>query len=128
MKKIHLGFLCIIAIIFQMCAPKPQSKVPECFTGRLVKRGACGLRVVQLLSNPGKVISFAENWTDTLTGKKYQQVFTVANSCDFPASINLGVEFKFTITRVRGSVCAQCYEYTASPPKRNNVIIGCNNL
>ena len=126
MKKIPLWLLCIILIVFQMCAPKPQSTIPVCFAGKLVKRGVCGLRVIQLLSTPGKVVLYAENWTDTLTRQKYQRVFTVGNSCDFPASIKENEEFTFSVTTVKGSICVQCYEYTASPEIRNNIIIGCN--
>jgi hypothetical protein len=112
-------------LTFQMCATKPQADLQTCFTGKLVKRGICGQRVVQLVDGPKEGLAFARNWTDSLSGKQYTNVFTVANPCDFPATIEQDVEFTFSLTTTPGSGCIQCYAYTPVPGERNFVVVGC---
>lgn len=127
MKKINLITATSLLFLFQMCATKPPvNKAGNCFTGKLVKKGICGQRVVQLLSVPVEGIVYAENWTDTLSHKQYSKVFTVSNSCNFPVAIKEGEEFRFTLTTERGSTCVQCYAYTATPEEKNNILTGCS--
>ncbi len=126
MKKHILLGLVVIAAVFQFCTPKSQMAVGKnCFTGKLVKKGICGQRVIQLMSRSAEGIELARNWTDSLSRKNYENVFTVANSCDFPATVQEGDEFSFMLTRVPGSGCAQCYAYTPIPDQKNNITVGC---
>jgi hypothetical protein len=114
----------ILLLAFIACSPKPQN-ANSCFKGKLVKRGICGQRVIQLLSEPVDAVIMATQWTDSLSGKQYQNVFTVANPCDFPASIKEGEEFNFSITTLPGENCATCYAYTPVPKENNKIATGC---
>ncbi|NCI50025.1 hypothetical protein GWC95_08835 [Sediminibacterium roseum] len=108
------------------CSPKLQQTSATCFKGKLVKRGICGQRVVQLLSGPVDAVVMARQWTDSLSGKQYENVFTVGNLCDFPATIQEGQEFSFSITTTPGSNCATCFAYTPTPVEKNNIVTGCS--
>ncbi|MES2371551.1 MAG: hypothetical protein V4557_03160 [Bacteroidota bacterium] len=123
MKNV-LSILAVLVLI-TACSPKPQNTLISCFTGKLVKRGICGQRVIQLISEPAESIVMARNWTDSMSGKKYENVFTVANPCDFPAAIKEGEEFTFSITTTPGSGCITCYAYTTVPKESNNIVSGC---
>ena len=118
-------FIILLALSLQMCATRPQTKQRGCFKGKLVKRGICGQRVIQLLSEPSAGIAFAVNWTDSLSGKQYAKVFSVGNTCDFPVSVKEGDEFSFTLTNIPAPDCIQCYAYTPVPAEKNNVAVGC---
>lgn len=108
------------------CSPRPQSDASAtCFKGRLVKRGICGQRVVQLLSAPADAVVMAREWTDSLSGKKYENVFTVGNLCNFSASIAEGEVFDFSITTEQPANCVTCYAYTPVPREKNNIAVGC---
>jgi hypothetical protein len=121
----HSLLICITLALFMGCSPKPQNMPTSCFKGRLVKRGICGQRVIQLMSEPTESIVIARNWTDSMSGKKYQNVFTVANPCDFPAEIKEGEDFTFSLTTTPGSGCITCYAYTPVPKEGNNIVRGC---
>lgn len=117
----------LLALSLQMCVTKPQTEQKGCFTGKLVKRGICGQRVIQLVSESMDGIAFAANWTDSLSGKQYEKVFAVANSCDFPVSLKEGDTFNFRLTTTPTSDCIQCYAYTPVPEEKNNLVVGCAN-
>ncbi len=124
MKRIL--FLIALLPLFQMCATRPKTDEKTCFTGKLVKRGICGQRVVQLIGQPSGGLAVAVNWTDSLSNKPYENVFAVGNECDFPATIKEGEEFNFTMTTQPASNCIQCKAYTAIPEQRNHIIVGCS--
>jgi hypothetical protein len=123
MKKILCLYVLLVSVA--ACSPKPQNTLISCFKGKLVKRGICGQRVIQLMSEPLEEIVMASNWTDSMSGKKYENVFTVANPCDFPAAIKEGEDFTFSITTTPGSGCITCYAYTSVPKENNNILSGC---
>jgi hypothetical protein len=112
-------------LLFQMCSPKPQTEQGTCYTGKLVKRGICGQRVVQLVDGPQEGLAFARNWTDSLSGKQYMNVFAVSNTCDFPVTIKQDEEFTFSLITTPGSGCMQCQAYTPVPGEKNDVVVGC---
>jgi hypothetical protein len=117
--------LLVLLPLFQLCSTRPQTDEKACFTGKLVKRGICGQRVVQLIGQPDGGMAIAQNWTDSLSHKAYENVFTVGNSCNFPSTIKEGDEFTFTMTTQPDSDCAQCMAYTPVPEQKNSVIVGC---
>lgn len=123
MKNIIYTIFLLLAI--SACSPRPQNTDISCYKGKLVKKGICGQRVIQLLSEPSDAIVIARNWTDSFSGKKYVNVFTVANPCDFPAAIKEGDDLTFSITATPGSGCITCYAYTPVPKENNLVVIGC---
>jgi hypothetical protein len=126
MKPVLAILTCVLLLnLFQYCSPKPQAGSTACMQGKLVKRGICGQYVVQLMSEPADGISYAKQWTDSMAQKSYENVFTVSNPCNFPASIKEGDTFNFTITSEADAPCIQCRAYTPTPSQRNNIITGC---
>lgn len=115
----------IMIIVTGACTHKMQRDPAPCFRGKLVKRGICGQRLVELISPPAEIIHMAGRWTDSLSGKRYTNVFTVANPCDFPAAVKEGEEFSFMLTNKKAGDCIQCYVYTAMPVEKNNILVGC---
>ena len=124
-----MKFRCLLVIavsaLFFACATRPQTDTMVCFTGKLVKRGICGQRVIQLISDPQGGIGFAQNWTDSLAHRSYENVFTVGNPCLFPATINEGETFSFSLTNAPDSNCIRCMAFTAVPEQKNNIVVGC---
>ena len=126
MKTARLFIIIVTLYSFQMCTTRSQTNaMAACFTGKLVKSGICGQKVIQLLSERVEGIAFAEKWTDSLSNKEYENVFTVGNACDFPVSIREGDEFSFALTVIPPSDCIQCYAYTPVPAQKNHIITGC---
>lgn len=120
-------FLLLVAFpLFLMCSTRPQTDERTCFTGKLVKRGICGQRVVQLIGQPSGGLALAQNWTDSLSHKVYENVFAVGNPCSFPSAIKEGEEFTFTMTTNPDTECVQCMAYTPVPEQKNSVIVGCS--
>lgn len=115
----------ITVVLLSACMHNLQRDPVPCFRGKLVKRGVCGQRLVQLISPPAEIVHMAGHWTDSLSGKTYASVFTVANPCDFPAAIKEGEEFSFMLTTRKAGDCIQCYVYTAMPVEKNNILVGC---
>jgi hypothetical protein len=120
-----LLYLCMFVLVVSACSPRIQKMSSTCFVGKLVKKGICGQRVIRLISAPVELVVIESKWTDSLSHKKYIDVFTVANPCDFPASIKEGETFTFSITGTPGSGCIQCFAYTPVPKAKNNITIGC---
>lgn len=58
------------------------------------------------------------NWTDESTGKSYKNVFGLGSPCTFPASIQQGDEFYFTIDTAQKRDCAVCMAYYPTPSKK----------
>ena len=57
-------------------------------------------------------------WKDDETGKTYENVFGLANPCDFPSTIKQGDEFYFTIDTAKNRNCAVCMAYYPTPRKK----------
>ncbi|NCI45647.1 hypothetical protein [Sediminibacterium soli] len=117
--------LCFAALGLSMCSPRPQTDEKTCLTGKLVKRGICGQRVIQLSGEVTGGMAVAQSWTDSLAHKSYQNVFTVSNPCSFPSEIKEGEEFSFTITTKPDTTCIQCMAYTPVPEQKNSILVGC---
>ena len=117
--------ICLCSLLFCGCASRPQTDEKTCFTGKLVKKGICGQRVVQLIGTAKGGMSIAGSWTDSLAHKSYQDVFTVANPCSFPSEIQEGQEFNFTMTTRPDTPCIQCMAYTPVPEQKNSILAGC---
>jgi hypothetical protein len=98
----------------------------KCFRGILVKKGICGQRVIQISSQNKDAVSYATQWKDEISGKRYENVFTVDNSCAFPAAIKEGEEFNFELTADKANDCVQCAAYTPVPKEKNSIIVSTN--
>ncbi len=97
------------------CGQKNGSKKP--FKGRLEVAGICMNYTIAVLDENIVDSLVVENWTDEVTGKKYENVFRLGNPCDFPASLKAGDEFYFTIDTAKGRDCAVCMAYYPTPSR-----------
>ena len=95
----------------------------QCMKGILVKKGICGQRVIKITSLNKEGVVYAAEWKDDLSGKIYENVFTVENSCSFPASINEGDEVSFKLTSDKTNNCVVCQAFTPVPKEKNNIIV-----
>lgn len=96
----------------------------QCLKGILVKKGICGQRVIKITSQNKEGVAYAAQWKDDISGKNYENVFTVDNSCSFPASIKEGDEVTFKVTSDKTNDCVQCAAYTPVPNEKNSIIVG----
>ena len=56
------------------------------------------------------------SWKDDVTGKTHSNVFALGSPCTFPAALNEGDEFYFTIDTAKQQ-CAVCMAYYPKPQK-----------
>lgn len=73
---------------------------------------------ISVQQGPIDTAVFAASWTDESTGKAYKNVFALDSRCNFPATLNEGDEFYFTIDSTTVQDCAVCLMYYPVPPKK----------
>lgn len=88
------------------------------FKAKLEIKAICMNYTMRLLEGDIDTSLITETWTLENTSKSYNNVFGLANPCDFPATIKEGDEFYFTIDSLPKSDCAVCMAYYPTPPKR----------
>lgn len=86
------------------------------YKGKLEIKGIC---MNYTISVEGKIDPslVVDNWTDETTGKAYKNVFKLGSPCNFPADLNQGDEFYFTIDSSAVQNCAVCMAYYPTPSK-----------
>jgi hypothetical protein len=131
-SRSFLGMVMIIAVsgclnASQTARKAPHSKMP-CYLGRLEKKGMCGQRVICILSADKKGLNYASTWTDSMANKHYANVFTVANNCDFPDSIQEGKTFHFSLHPKGTADCTVCLAYTAVPTQQMMIRVDCPTI
>ena len=89
-----------------------------CYKGRLEIKGICSNYTIKILQGNIDTAKVAASWTDENTGKVYSNVFALDSPCSFPADIEQGDEFYFTIKEQRDKDCNVCMAYYPTPPKR----------
>jgi hypothetical protein len=95
----------------------------QCMKGILVKKGICGQRVIKITSQNKEGVGYAAQWKDEISGKTYENVFTVENYCSFPVSVNEGDEFTFKLTSDKTNDCVVCQSFTPVPGEKNSIIV-----
>jgi hypothetical protein len=102
----------------------------NCYTGKLVIKGICGQRVIEVIDygkgQKGK-LSVDTVWINPGKGEKFYNVFSVQNMCDFPSAIDQGDTFSFRIADAKVKDCMNCMAYIAVPDTGNTILAGCNN-
>src|SRR5688572_24252245 len=95
----------------------------QCLQGKIV-RITCATTVIQVLN----VDTLGEdNWKDgSVEGNTFNYVFSVANKCDIPASIQTGDVLTFEIGEPEKQDCVVCMMYD-NPPKIKLGIININD-
>lgn len=102
----------------------------ECFKGKLEIAGICRNYTIKLLEGNIDRSRIEASWTDPTTNKTYQDVFGLGSLCSFPADIQVGEEFYFTITDQADKDCATCMAYYPTPNKKLFISVkkeGCQN-
>jgi hypothetical protein len=112
---IFLSTFSILLLSASDCSKKIED--PVRFKGKLEIKGICMNYTISLLEGEIDTSLIAENWTDEITSKSYDNVFRLGSPCTFPASINQGDEFYFIIDNTSIQNCAVCMAYYPTPPK-----------
>lgn len=99
----------------------------ECFKGKLVINGICRQLVVKVIEGNPDTSRIVSSWQDPSDNRVYENVFTVANVCTFPADYSEGQEFYFSFDDTPPAQdCAVCLALRITPAKRQSVLI-CHN-
>ena len=130
MKTLTSTVLVMIGFLFNTGCEKNETQEDmasleqeKCLKGILVKKGICGQRVIKIISQSKDGVSYATQWKDDISGKSYENVFTVENSCAFPVAIKEGEEFNFKLTAEKANDCVHCAAHTPVPKEKNSIII-----
>ena len=105
---------------------KNKQTVDTCFKGKLEIKGGCMNYTISIREGKMDTALFAPSWTDENTGKGYTNVFALESKCDFPASINEGDEFYFTIDSNVKRDCSVCMMYYPVPQKKLSIRVVSN--
>ena len=111
---IALSALFLLTISAENCSKKKASNT---YKGKLEVKALCmnyTIRVVEGNIDPSLV---EKSWTDETTKKTYTNAFKLGSPCSFPATINEGEEFYFTIDSTTKQDCAVCMAYYPTPSK-----------
>ena len=118
---INIIWLSVIPLTTLQCDKKKTAG--QCLQGKIV-RITCATTVIQVLN----VDTLGEdNWKDgSAENNTFNNVFSVANKCDIPASIQTGDVLTFEIGEPEKQDCIVCMMYD-SPPKIKLGIININD-
>ncbi|RYZ29019.1 MAG: hypothetical protein EOO10_07675 [Chitinophagaceae bacterium] len=106
----------IAALPFSNKTFKKNITATNCFKGRLEIKGICSNYTIKLVEGKLDDSMIVANWKDDVTGKTHTNVFALGSPCTFPATLNEGDEFYFTIDTTRQQ-CAVCMAYYPKPEK-----------
>ena len=90
-----------------------DSAKKDCLEGRII-RVTCATTVIQVLNNDTIGV---DGWKDSMSSdaQTYDNVFSVANKCDFSESYKAGQKFRFKISEKKSADCMVCMMYDAPP-------------
>ena len=129
MKDFKVVFIAFVFISgsYNKSASTASSKanLEGCYNGKLVKKGICGQYVIEVQSVEAQSLEIAASWYDSSSSISYQNVFTVANPCDFPATIKQGAPVSFTVGTSAKNTCSLCEAFTPTPAAKNIIFEGC---
>ena len=116
-KTIVLGTVISMVLTTQKKCGGPNQQ-SGCYKGRLEIKGICSNYTIKVLEGNIDTTKFSASWTDENTNKTYSNVFALDSPCSFPADIEQGDEFYFTIKNEGDKDCNVCMAYYPTPPKR----------
>lgn len=87
------------------------------YKGRLEIKGICMNYTIKVLDGNIDTSLISSQWTDETTGKSYTNVFKLGSPCNFPATIEQGDEFTFSIDTASKQDCAVCMAYYPTPSR-----------
>lgn len=104
----------LVAIIFTAC--RRQADFGPVYSGKVIKN-VCGNIVVQVTD-----AGFGEAvWDDD--GKRYKNVFTVDNPCNWNPYGVTSENIRFRIVHASPQSCAQCLMLASVPDTRYNILV-----
>lgn len=119
MKRVCLKIFVVLGLLltaFSQQRCQKQKAADSCFKGRLAVKGICSNYTIQVLEGNMDPAKVEASWTHPQTGVAYRQVFALGSPCTFPASLNEGDEFYFTLEPPVQD-CAVCEAYSPKPAK-----------
>jgi hypothetical protein len=116
--KILFFLSALLLLTASTCNNKRTMPAGNCYKGKLEVKAACMNYTIRLLEGNIDTSLIAAGWTDESTGKHYKNVFALASRCNFPATIQEGDEFYFSIDSTTVQHCTVCMAYYPVPPKR----------
>lgn len=108
----------VITLSSATCKNKKTATPGTCYKGRLEIKANCMNYTISVLEGNMDTALLAAAWTNESTGKSYKNVFALGSRCTFPANINEGDEFYFTIDSTTAHDCAVCMMYYPVPPRK----------
>lgn len=123
-KTLVLSSLISLVLTSQReCNSNNSTKKAGCYKGRLEIKGICSNYTITVLEGNLDSSKISKSWTDENTNKTYSNVFALDSPCSFPADIEQGDEFYFTVREERDKDCNVCMAYYPTPPKRLPIIV-----
>jgi hypothetical protein len=118
---LNIAWLTILPLSTVQCDKKKEPV--NCLEGKII-RITCATTVIQVLN----VDTLGEdNWKDGSTeGNTFNNVFSVANKCDIPATIKTGDVLTFQLGEPVKQDCIVCMMYD-NPPKISLGIVNIND-
>ena len=114
MKLFLIGIVAALPFFNQQC--KKNKASTTCFKGRLEVKGMCSNYTIKLVEGNLDTTKIVANWKNEVTGKTYSNVFALGSPCSFPATLNEGDEFYFTLDAPVQN-CAVCMAFYPKPQK-----------
>lgn len=115
-KKINFLWACLLLV--SLCGFQCEKDLDSAvYKGKLAVAGICGNYTIELVSGDLPVDLYENSWVDPQTNLSYQKAFRLANFCDFPAAIQQGEEFYFSIESNPSAQCATCLAYYPTPQR-----------
>jgi len=111
-----LSAIFLLTIAASKCNEKKDADTV--YKGRLEISGICMNYTIKLLEGNIDTAKIVSNWTDESTKKNHNNVFALANPCNFPGTIKEGDEFYFTIDNASTEPCMVCEAYYPTPGKK----------
>jgi hypothetical protein len=119
-RNMKLATFCLIiagALSVQGGCKKDRA-LSGCYKGRLAVKGICSNYTIQVTGGGIDTALIATHWRDEQTGITHDNVFGLGSVCTFPANLNEGDEFSFTIEKTDVQQCIQCMAYYPTPEKK----------
>jgi len=119
-----MKILLFITLVLSVLGTKDGCKKPKngtAYKGRLEIKGMCMNYTIKLLAGNLDTSLIDSKWTDDNTNKSYTNVFALGSRCSFPASIEQGEEFLFTIDSSTVQNCSVCLAFYPTPSKHLSI-------
>jgi hypothetical protein len=113
-----LSAIFLLGAVSENCGSNKKQTPNTRYKAKLEIQALCMNYTIRLLEGDLDSSMITPKWTDETNGKPYQNVFALANPCDFPSTIKQGDEFYFSIDTISRKNCAVCMAYYPTPPKK----------